>query len=88
MAFIEMQADLKRTNELLERIARVGERLLLEQHNIRMGHCVEKAPDPNPSEKPTIDYATDEGLLRQELEEMVKGRMGEEKEAWHEEGGG
>jgi hypothetical protein len=86
MAFIEMQADLKRTNELLDRIARVGERFLLEAYNVRMGHCIEKADDPNPKEKASITYATDEEMLKLELEELVKGRLGDEKEAWHEEG--
>jgi hypothetical protein len=47
------------------------ERLLLEQYNVRMGHCTEKAPDPNPGEKPSVGYHTDEQTLREELKELA-----------------
>ena len=47
------------------------ERLLLEQYSVRMGHCTERAPDPNPNEKPTVGYHTDEQTLREELKELA-----------------
>lgn len=85
MAWIELITDLKRTNALLERIARVGERLLLEQYGVQLGHTTEPAPDPQPSEKATVTYATDETLVRQKLEILAKGVEEGDVEAWMEE---
>jgi hypothetical protein len=36
-----------------------------------MGHCTERAPDPNPSERPSVGYHTDEQTLREELKELA-----------------
>lgn len=84
MSFIELHPDLRRTNELLERIARVGERFLLERYGVRMGHTTEPATDPNPSEKPTITYATDEETARRKVEQAVRAMTEEgEREAWN-----
>jgi len=47
------------------------ERLLLEQYSVRMGHCTERASDPNPQEKPTVGYHTDEQTLREELKTLA-----------------
>ncbi len=47
------------------------ERLLLEQYNVRLGHCVEKAPDPHPEEKPSVAYHTDEDTLREDLKALA-----------------
>ena len=62
----------------MERIAQALERLLLEQYNVRMGHCVEKAVDPHPELSPTIAYHTDEDTLREEMKELA---------GWREKGG-
>lgn len=83
MAFIEMQADLARTNAMLERIARSLERILLEQYNVTYGHCAEQASDPSPKEQPTVQYATDEATTRARMIEamgLVRKMEGEELE--------
>lgn len=89
MSFIEVHPDLRRTNYLLDRIARALERQLFEEHKVRLGHMTEPAQDPNPREKPTVSYATDEDTQRRELERI--GRVirqqatesEEETQAWH-----
>lgn len=84
MSLIEFHPDLRRTNELLERIACAAERLLLEQYGVRMGHTTEPASDPNPSEKPTVGYATDEDTARRKVEQAVRAMTEEEeREAWN-----
>lgn len=84
MSFIELHPDLRLTNELLERLARAAERILLEQYGVRMGHTTEPATDPNPSEKPTIGYATDEETARRKVEAVVQAITEEgEREAWN-----
>lgn len=75
MALIDVNPDLKRTNELLERIARVGEIIVLRQWGIRMGHCAERLDDPNPRVKSETTYTTDESALRQELIDVSQGRQ-------------
>lgn len=80
MAFIEMQADLKQTNLLLERLTRALERILLEQYEVRYGHCAEPAPDPNPREKETVDYASDEATVKRELLKLA-GQLKDDDEA-------
>lgn len=52
-------------------MAQALERLLLEQYNVRMGHCVEKAVDPHPEVEPTIGYHTDEDTLREEMQTLA-----------------
>jgi hypothetical protein len=47
------------------------ERILLEQYNVRLGHCAEPAVDPNPSEKPSVGYHTDRDTLREELKTLA-----------------
>lgn len=78
MALIELHPQLSKTNEVLERIAKVLERLLLEQFRVRMGHCVEAAPDPHPELEPTIAYHTDEDTLKNDLLELAGRAEGEE----------
>lgn len=79
MAFIELHPQLKQTNELLDRIAKVLERTLLEKHGVRMGHCAEKAADPHPEVEPTIAYHTDEDTLREDLKALA-GHVTEEED--------
>lgn len=61
-------------------MAQALERLLLEQYNVRMGHCVEAAPDPHPEVKPTIAYHTDEDTLREEMKTLAGWTEGSEEE--------
>lgn len=70
MALIELHPQLSETNKLLERIARVLERWLLAEHGLALGHCAEPAVDPNPKEKPSVSYHTDEDTLREELKTL------------------
>lgn len=67
MALIEIHADIKLLTAIMERIARALERLLLEAYAIRMGHCAEPARDEHPKVPPTVDYASDEDLVREKL---------------------
>lgn len=67
MALIELHPQLSETNKLLTRIANVLERWLLEAHGVALGHCAEPAIDPNPKEKPSVGYHTDEDTLREEV---------------------
>src|SRR5580765_2981476 len=67
MALIELHPQLTETNKLLARIANALERWLLEEHHVALGHCAEPAVDPNPKEKASVDYHTDEDTLREEL---------------------
>jgi hypothetical protein len=60
MAFIQVQADLRETNRLLERLVRVGERFLLERYGIRMGHCTEPSFDRTGNGKESVPYAAEE----------------------------
>lgn len=71
MALIELHPQLKETNLLLERIAKALERTLLEEHHVALGHCAEPAVDPNPKEKPSVGYHTDEDTLREELKSLA-----------------
>lgn len=71
MALIELHPQLKETNQLLARIANALERALLEEHGVRLGHCAEPAVDPNPKEKPSVRYHTDEMTLREELQSLA-----------------
>lgn len=79
MALIELHPQLTETNKLLTRIANVLERSLLEEYGVRLGHCAEPAVDPNPKEKATVAYHTDEDTLREELKTLA---------GWRERGGG
>jgi hypothetical protein len=72
MSFIELSPDLKRTNELLERIAVALETSLYAEHKIRVGALTRPAADPNPAEKVTIGYASDEETAKQILTRIVK----------------
>lgn len=47
------------------------ERLLLEQFNVRMGHCVQPAADPHPDVEPSIAYHTDADTLREDLKTLA-----------------
>ena len=84
MAFLEINADVKLLTAMLERIARVLERILLEAYNVRLGHCAEPVPDPDPKNPPTVEYATDEDLAREHLTEVISvlrhGRTREESD--------
>jgi hypothetical protein len=84
MGFIEVNADVKLLTAMLERIARVLERILLEAYQIKMGHCAEPLADPDPKNPPTVDYATDEDLAREHLTEVIQvlrhGRTREESD--------
>jgi hypothetical protein len=84
MAFVEINADVALLNRNLDRIARVLERILLESYQVKMGHCAEPLADPDPSNKPTVDYATDEDLAREHLTEVIQvlrhGRVREESD--------
>lgn len=46
------------------------ERILLERFAVALGHCAEPAVDPNPKEKPSVGYHTDEDTLREELKSL------------------
>lgn len=70
MALIEFTGDLKRTNELLDRLARAAELFLLAQYQIRTGSTVGAMPDPSPREKESVDYASDEATLKDQLERL------------------
>ena len=70
MALIELHPQLTETNKLLARIANALERWLLEEHHVALGHCAEPAVDPNPKEKPSVGYHTDEDTLREELRSL------------------
>jgi len=70
MALIELHPQLTETNKLLARIANALERGLLEQYGVALGHCAEPAIDPNPREKATVAYHTDEDTLREELKTL------------------
>lgn len=84
MAFVEINADVKLLAAVMERIARVLERFLLETYQVKLGHCAEVLVDPNPSNAPTVDYATDEDLAREHLTEVIsvlrRGRVKEESD--------
>lgn len=71
MALIELHPQLKETNQLLERIAKVLERWLLAEHGLALGHCAQPAVDPNPKEKPSVTYHTDEDTLREEMKTLA-----------------
>lgn len=71
MALIELHPQLKETNILLTRIANVLERWLLAEHGLALGHCAQPAVDPNPKEKATVVYHTDEDTLREELKSLA-----------------
>ena len=71
MALIELHPQLKETNLLLTRIANVLERWLLAEHGLALGHCAQPAVDPNPKEKSTVAYHTDEDTLREELKSLA-----------------
>lgn len=79
MALIEMQADLKQTNALLERLVKAVERILVEQYNVRYGHCAEAVVDPNPQVKETVEYASDKALVRQTLMKLAGVTQGEDE---------
>ena len=67
MSLITINADFKQLVVVMDRIAKVLERILLEAYQIRMGHCSEPLADPNPKVAATVDYATDEGLVKEKL---------------------
>lgn len=71
MSFIEVSPDLRNTNKLLSRIACALEQIVLNQYGVRIGHTTEKADDPNPDEKVTIGYASDEQSARKVLEDLA-----------------
>jgi hypothetical protein len=70
MALIELHPQLSETNKLLNRIATVLERWLLIEHGIALGSAAQPAVDPNPREKPTVTYHTDENTLREEMKTL------------------
>lgn len=71
MSLITINADFKAMNRMLERIACALERVLLEAYSVRLGHCAESIPDPNPANEASVAYATDEDLARDKLEDFV-----------------
>lgn len=71
MPIIQINADLTTANKLLTRIANVLERWLLAEHGLALGHCAEPAVDPNPKEKATVAYHTDEDTIREELKSLA-----------------
>ncbi len=85
MGLIEIHPQLKETNLLLNRIATVLERWLLIEHGIALGSAALPAVDPNPKEKATVGYHTDEDTLREELLYFAKGRQETEDEIEEEE---
>ena len=72
MALIEMQADLKLTNQLLERLVKVAERWMAETTRIRYGHTVEPIPNARPGEDESVAYASDEETVKRELVALAK----------------
>lgn len=80
MALIEIHPQLTQTNKVLERIAQALERALLEQYNVRLGHCVEPAQDPHPEVEPTVGYHTDEDTLKEDLKSLAGWREGDEED--------
>lgn len=75
MALIDVNPDLKRTNELLERLAQAAEIMVLRAYGVRIGHCAQRVDDPNPRVKSEATYTTDESALRQELIDVSQGRQ-------------
>jgi hypothetical protein len=71
MPLININADFKLLNKTLDRIARALERLLLEAYAVRLGHCAEALPDPNPKNEGGVAYATDEDWARRKLEDLA-----------------
>lgn len=71
MALIELHPQLAETNKLLNRIAMVLERWLLIEHGIALGSAAQPAIDPNPKDKPTVAYHTDEDTLREEMKTLA-----------------
>lgn len=67
-----MSADLKKTNELLERLVRAAERLLNEAYGVRYGHTLTPPEDFNPDSKESVSYATDEETFKQQLTQAAK----------------
>lgn len=84
MAFIEVNADVKALVAVMERVARVLERILLEAYQVRLGHCAEPADDPDPGNLPSVAYATDDDLAREALttieSTLRRGRVREESD--------
>lgn len=74
MALFNLQPQSKEALQLVERIARALEIIVLREYGIRIGHCAETVPDPHPHIKPEATYATDESAIRQELIDVAKGR--------------
>ena len=72
MALIEMNADLKKTNELLERLVKVAERWMAESTAIRYGHTTEPIEGARPGEDESVAYATDEETMKRELKALAK----------------
>ena len=71
MGLIEIHPQLKETNLLLNRIATVLERWLLIEHGIALGSAAQPAVDPNPKDKPSVTYHTDEDTLREEMKTLA-----------------
>lgn len=71
MSILEVHADLRRTNALLERLARCAEVAIHNVWGIRLGHINEPAPDANPQERESVGYANDPDTMKHELERLA-----------------
>lgn len=72
MGLIEVSPDLKRTNQLLERIASALELILFHEHGVRSGITAQPADDPNPREHESIGYENDDTSARRELRQFAR----------------
>lgn len=85
MAFIQVQADLREMNRLLERLVRVGERFLLERYGVQMGHCTEPPFNGKGNGKELVPYAAEKTAAWPRLNNLP-GTVDEgEGEVWMEE---
>jgi hypothetical protein len=70
MALIEINPELSKLVRVGERIAEALELLLLHAYGVRVEATTKPIADPNPSEKQTVSYATDEETAIERLKEL------------------
>jgi hypothetical protein len=70
MALIELNPELSKLTRAVERVAEALELILLHQYKVRVEATSRAIPDPNPAEKQTVSYASDDDQVRQRLEEL------------------
>jgi len=70
MLWLDIQADLKRNNQLLERLTKVAEQLLYSAYGVRLGHVLDEQPNPSAQEKATV--TTEERELNNYITPLVR----------------